>query len=46
MLEPHEYFIGIHAINIANAKNESLILKDTETGISQGVITRAMLRWM
>ena len=28
IIEPHEYFIGLHAVNIANAKNLSLIVKD------------------
>ena len=28
MLEPHEEFIGLHPVKIANAKNLSLILKD------------------
>ena len=27
MLEPHEDYIGFHAVNIANAKNLSLMLK-------------------
>ena len=28
MLEPHEDFIALHAINISGAKNLSLMLKD------------------
>ena len=28
MLEPHEEYIGFHAVKIANAKNLSLILED------------------
>ena len=47
VLQPHEDFIGLHAVEIANAKNLSLILKDyIKTWIKQGVITRTMLRWM
>ena len=48
MLEPHEDFTGLHTVNTANVKNLRLIFKRyyIETWIKQGVITRAVLRWM